>query len=71
MPEIADGAARLVDPTNVDAIADGLLEVLSDKTRHGELREAGLRRAAQFSWRTVAERTVEVYEMVTKKKAAA
>lgn len=71
MPEVADGAAILVDPTSVASIADGLLTILSDETRHAALREAGLRRAAQFSWRTVAQRTVEVYEMVMARQTAA
>ena len=56
--EVAGGAAVLVDPLDPASIAAGLEE--ADR-RRPELREAGLRRAREYSWDAVAEATVEVY----------
>src|SRR5262249_28066711 len=49
IPEVTGGAALLVDPLDVDAIAAGLVEVVTDAVRRKELIEAGRVRAAQFS----------------------
>lgn len=62
LPEICGDAAELVDPYSVDAIADGLRTVLEDSKRAEELRERGLARASQFTWRRSAERHLECYE---------
>jgi glycosyltransferase involved in cell wall biosynthesis len=56
--EVADGAAVLVDPGDVEAIAAGIEEA---GRRRDELRARGLERARAFSWEGVARRTVEVY----------
>jgi glycosyltransferase involved in cell wall biosynthesis len=55
---VADGAAVLVDPLDVEAIADGIQEALR---RRDELRAAGLERAKTFTWEAAAKATVEVY----------
>jgi glycosyltransferase involved in cell wall biosynthesis len=62
MPEIAGDAALLVDPHDVDSIADALIRAcgpLGD-----EMRAAGVNRAGQFTWATTAERTLAVYRQV-------
>jgi glycosyltransferase involved in cell wall biosynthesis len=56
--EVAGGAAVLVDPLDVEAIAAGIEEALR---RSDELRARGLERARAFSWDVTAERTQEVY----------
>jgi glycosyltransferase involved in cell wall biosynthesis len=56
--ELADGAAVLVDPLDVDAIAAGIKEAVA---RRDELRTAGLERARGFTWQAAAEATAEVY----------
>jgi glycosyltransferase involved in cell wall biosynthesis len=60
LPEVAGGAALLVDPTDTGAIAEGMERLL----RHGELRERlatdGIRRAARFDWDETARRTAAV-----------
>ena len=60
--ELADGAAVLVDPLDVDAIAAGIEEAVA---RRDELRTAGLERARGFSWQAAAEATAEVYREAT------
>jgi glycosyltransferase involved in cell wall biosynthesis len=56
--EVAGGAAVLVDPLDVDAIADGI----DGAVRRGpELAAAGRHRAATMSWDAAARRTAAVY----------
>ncbi len=57
LPEVVGDAAITVDPTDVDALADGMKRALGD----GRLREAGLARAAKFSWERTAKATLESY----------
>jgi glycosyltransferase involved in cell wall biosynthesis len=54
----------LVDPLDPEAIAAGVESVLGDAARAAELRERGLARAAEFSWRRTAEETLAVYRDV-------
>lgn len=49
MPEVAGDAAILVDPFNVDSIADGMKRVLDENCRN-ELVKKGFERAKMFSW---------------------
>jgi glycosyltransferase involved in cell wall biosynthesis len=63
MAEIAGGAAELIDPYDVDSIRHGLQRLTRDRRRHTELREAGLRRAAEFSWERTARATLGVYHL--------
>jgi glycosyltransferase involved in cell wall biosynthesis len=48
IPEVCGTAAVLVDPTSVDAIAEGLVHVSTDDDERHRLREAGRARAALF-----------------------
>jgi glycosyltransferase involved in cell wall biosynthesis len=60
LPEVAGDAAVLVDPTDVDSIADGMENLLRDDELRKDLRERGRARAERFSWEETARRTVEV-----------
>jgi glycosyltransferase involved in cell wall biosynthesis len=52
LPETCGDAARYADPRDPQGIADAVEAAIGDE----RLREAGPRRAAQFTWeRTVAE----------------
>ena len=64
MPEIAGDAGLLVDPYNVQDIADACERVLSDEELHRSLREKGFARAAEFSWEKAARETLAVFERV-------
>lgn len=64
IPEIAGQAAILVDPYDVDALADAMLRVLQDKQLRDELRLRGPGQAALFSWERTARETRNVYEAV-------
>ncbi len=62
LPEVAGDGARLVDPFDVDALANALGETLTDEHARLAWREKGLLRARQFSWERTAQQTIEVYE---------
>lgn len=55
MPEVAAGAALIVDPFSVNEIADGLTRIWEDSDLRGHLVEMGNNRAAEFSWDKAAD----------------
>ncbi len=64
LPEVAEGAALMIDPANVDGLAASLEQVLVDPELRGRLIAEGLRRASQYTWRGAAERLLDVYRTV-------
>lgn len=64
LPEVAGDAAVLVDPHDADALAAALATLLADRSHHAHLRAAGLARARQFTWETMARNTAAVYKAV-------
>jgi glycosyltransferase involved in cell wall biosynthesis len=66
LPEVAGAAALLVPPTDVEAIADGLLRLLEDAALRADLGERGQRQAANFSWERCARETLSVYNSVVR-----
>lgn len=65
LPNVAGDAARLFDPTDIDAIADALGELLADATLRSRLRDRGFARASAFSWNRAAETTCTLYRATT------
>lgn len=61
LPEVYGDAAVYFDPTRVSAIADALSTVLSAPDVAEDLRARGRRRAEIYSWRFMAERTLDAY----------
>lgn len=59
--ETVGAAARLITPTDAGALTANLLELLTDVNARASLAEAGLRRAAEFTWERTAQMTREVY----------
>ena len=60
--EVAGGAAVLVDPLDVEAIAAGIEEAA---TRRDELRALGRERARAYSWDAVADSVESVWRELT------
>ncbi|HJS26085.1 MAG TPA: glycosyltransferase family 1 protein [Actinomycetota bacterium] len=60
LPEVAGEAALLVDPDDVDAIADGLRTLFDDPGLRDRLVAAGRERARSFTWGRSAARTADV-----------
>ena len=61
--EVAGGAAVLVDPTDIDSIAEGLRSALDDPSRWAALGSA---RAASCTWSAAAAATLAVYREVAR-----
>ncbi|MCG8607098.1 glycosyltransferase family 4 protein [bacterium] len=61
IPEVIGDAGLLVEPTNPADIAQKLFSILSDEKLQHRLSRAGLERARQFSWKSVAKATLNVY----------
>src|SRR5688572_22707579 len=61
LPEVAGGAAVLVDPYNPHAIADGIRRVLTNPQLADELRARGIERSREFSWERSVARTRDLY----------
>jgi glycosyltransferase involved in cell wall biosynthesis len=61
LPEVAGEAARLVDPYDTQAISNAIGELLENEPLREELRERALARAQHFSWKRVAQQTLDVY----------
>jgi glycosyltransferase involved in cell wall biosynthesis len=64
MPEITGDAGLLVDPYDVDAMADAIRRAVVDREFHAELECKGLERAKMFSWDRTAKETSAVYERI-------
>jgi len=64
MRELAEGAAVLVEPMDVNAIAQGMRRLLEDDAACARLRAAGLEKARHLSWQRCAEQTLQVYRRV-------
>lgn len=64
MPEVAAGAALLVDPLDPGSIASAIQRLASEAPLAGKLRDRGLKRASELSWKAFAMRHVEVYSAV-------
>ncbi len=62
IPEILGGAGLLVDPNDVEGIADAIYSVLTDSALRASLIERGRRRGSCFSWEKSAQETLEVIE---------
>ena len=60
LPEVAGDAALLVDPTDVDAIAQAMLRLSQDEALRQQLIEAGYTNVERFSWEKAARETLAV-----------
>lgn len=64
LKEVAEGYAHLVNPLDVDAIAEAIAHCMSDEEHRAALAKLGLRRSKDFQWRRTAEKTLEAYSSV-------
>jgi len=61
LPEVADDAALVVDPTDVDALTEALSRLLRDESLRHDYSERGLARSRAFSWEHTARETLKLY----------
>lgn len=61
LPEVAGDAALLVDPGDVDSVAEPVQRMLEDPQLQADMRRRALARAQDFSWERCARLTAHVY----------
>lgn len=61
MPEVADSAALLFDPCDIDEMAQAIRDALIDPDFRERLERLGSQNASMFSWRKSAAQTLNVY----------
>jgi glycosyltransferase involved in cell wall biosynthesis len=61
LPEVVGDAGLLIDPKNVDDIADKIGRLATNENLRGELERKGMKRARTFSLDRLAKKTLEVY----------
>ena len=64
LPEIAGSAGLVFDAGCVDELEGLLYNVLTDESLRQSLSSKGLARAAEFSWKKTAGKTLEIYDKV-------
>ena len=64
LPEVVGDAGIMVDPHDVDALADAMERVLTDESLREDMRRRGLERAKRFSWQRSAREMWDIYEEV-------
>lgn len=68
MPEVAGDAAILVDPLNVQEMAEGLNALLSDRHYRDSLAAKAKKNAQRFSWEKAAQQTLVVFKEAMAKR---
>lgn len=66
LPEVYGEAAHYFDPEDVDDMAEKIEEVLSNKKLREKLIKNGYKQIKKYSWRKMAEETLEVYKKALK-----
>jgi glycosyltransferase involved in cell wall biosynthesis len=61
MPEIAGDAAKIIDPFNHLELADAIRSLLNNKLARENYIVKGLERAKEFTWKSSAEKLVDIY----------
>jgi glycosyltransferase involved in cell wall biosynthesis len=65
LPEVVGDAGLLIDPHDVDELTVAMWRVLNDDGLYREMRQKGLRQAAQFSWERAARETLDIYRLAS------
>ena len=62
MPEILNNAAIYFDPLDVDEMSEKISLVIDDQNLRNTLAAKGHAQVAKYSWRRMAEQTLEIYK---------
>ena len=62
IPEVVGDAGLLIDADDPAQLAGAIQRILQDSDLRTQLREAGLARAATFTWRKTAESVLDTYQ---------
>jgi len=62
LPEVVGDAALLIDPNDVDALAQAILRLLSNEQLRMELVQKGYQRVQQYTWAMSARKVLKIYQ---------
>jgi glycosyltransferase involved in cell wall biosynthesis len=62
MPEVGGDAALFIDPFRPEEITSAMKKILGDSSLRADLARKGLINAGRFSWKTMAEKMLEIYK---------
>jgi len=65
LPEIAGGAALLIDPQSEAELRDAMQEMLTSPSRRARSAELGRKNAARFSWTECARKSLRFFQEVS------
>lgn len=64
LPEVGGDAVVYFDPENLDQFTKITSEILQNKSLQNKLSKLAIKRSEKFSWKKVAEQTMNVYQKV-------
>jgi glycosyltransferase involved in cell wall biosynthesis len=62
LPEIVEGAGIMINPLDIDELAQAIENLLDDSALQRELSQKGIERAKTFNWRATAEKLLGLYQ---------
>jgi glycosyltransferase involved in cell wall biosynthesis len=68
LPEVQGDAAHYFDPLDVEEMAEKINDVLTDSRLREKLIAAGKKQVTKYSWKRMAEQTLEVYKQVLREE---
>jgi glycosyltransferase involved in cell wall biosynthesis len=70
-PEFAGGVAQLLPNAEVTTLKDGIMRVLTDTSLQAHMRDNGPKRAADYDWRLVVRRYLDLMTPVAERQNGA
>jgi glycosyltransferase involved in cell wall biosynthesis len=64
MPEVANGAAKIINPSKTIEITNAIIELLENDNLRNTFIKKGVKRASEFSWKLMAEQNLKLYKEV-------
>jgi glycosyltransferase involved in cell wall biosynthesis len=68
LPEVVGDAALLVDPHDIDALANAILRLLQDEQLREDLRQKGYQRVQHYTWSASAHKMLTIYQKMYAKE---
>lgn len=67
LPEVVGDAGIQIEPLDIEAMTNAMMQLLEDDSLHAVLRASGLKRSRQFTWRDTAINSLAVFDSVMAK----
>lgn len=67
LPEVVGDAGIMIDPYDVDTLANSIYKVLTNDGLKADMVEKGLERAKMFSWEKTVKETLKIYREIYNK----